>query len=293
MPGPLVSVIVPTYDRSNVIRRCVMSILNQTQQSLEVLVVDNGSSDDTDSVIASIPDSRVRYERYTKRQSAAASRNYGVGLATGKYVAFLDSDDEWLPDHLECAIRLMERDCNIKGVLGAFYVLQEGRALPRPRRVFQGENMVDYILGSGGDARTSTFVFHRQAFLNVRFDEDLRKHQDWDLAIRFSRAFTLRWQPKPTVIIHKDSSDRMSRRMDHDATYYFLSKHAAAASGRSVARFSAALALWTARLEGPNRMWCTYMRRALVMRPLDAIVAWRLALSVVCAVRARDRFCAD
>src|SRR5262245_47409787 len=94
-PRGLVSVLVPTYNRSKLVRRAVESALAQSYRRLEVLVVDDGSSDDTRQVIEGM-DPRVRYIRQANA-GVSAARNRGIAEARGEFVAFLDSDDEWLP----------------------------------------------------------------------------------------------------------------------------------------------------------------------------------------------------
>ena len=97
---PLVSVIVPTYNRVGVVLRAVRSILNQTEADFEVLVVDDGSTDDTPNVLASIEDRRVRVLR-TDHVGLSGARNLAIDAARGTWIAFLDDDNEWLPTYLE------------------------------------------------------------------------------------------------------------------------------------------------------------------------------------------------
>ena len=93
---PLVSVIIPTYNRKHVLTKAIQSVINQTYQSLELLIIDDGSTDGTEKAVKEFSDSRIRYFRYECNMGVAAARNVGVKEATGEYIAFLDSDDEWL-----------------------------------------------------------------------------------------------------------------------------------------------------------------------------------------------------
>jgi len=97
----LVSVILPTYNRARTLRRAIDSILNQSYRNLEVLVVDDGSKDDTAAVMAEISDPRVRYLPLEQNRGASRARNAGLRAAKGAYIAFQDSDDEWLAGKLE------------------------------------------------------------------------------------------------------------------------------------------------------------------------------------------------
>jgi glycosyltransferase involved in cell wall biosynthesis len=98
---PAVSVVLPTHDRAALIRRAVESVLAQTFGDLELIVVDDGSRDATAEVVAGIgPDERLRYLRLTENRGAGAARNAGLAVSRGEFLAFQDSDDEWMPDKL-------------------------------------------------------------------------------------------------------------------------------------------------------------------------------------------------
>ena len=100
--NPSVSVIIPTYKRAHLVTRAIDSVLNQTFSDVEVIVVDDGSPDNTEEVVRGVVDGRVRYIRHeVNRGLAAAGRNTGIAMARGYYIAFLDDDDEWRADKLE------------------------------------------------------------------------------------------------------------------------------------------------------------------------------------------------
>lgn len=105
---PTVSVIIPTYNRAHLIGRSIQSVLDQTYRDFEIIVVDDGSSDNTEEVITGFIDARIRYVRHQQNKGAGAARNTGIKLAKGKYIAFQDSDDEWLPTKLEIQIKAFD-----------------------------------------------------------------------------------------------------------------------------------------------------------------------------------------
>ncbi len=105
---PLVSVVIPTFNRAYCIERAISSVLDQTLSNWELIIVDNNSSDDTLKIIQNFGDERVRTESIENQGIVAKSRNLGIGLAKGKYVAFLDSDDWWTPNKLEVCVRHLE-----------------------------------------------------------------------------------------------------------------------------------------------------------------------------------------
>lgn len=103
----LVSVIMPTYNCGRFIREAIDSVLAQTYQSWELLIVDDGSTDDTQAIVGSCTDERIRYMRNERNTGGALTRNRALREAKGRYIAFLDADDVWLPEKLEKQIAFM------------------------------------------------------------------------------------------------------------------------------------------------------------------------------------------
>ena len=227
MLEPRISVVIPTKNRKQEVERAIQSVLAQQDVKLTIIVVDDGSTDGTaDYISGKYP--QITLIRNTTSKGGAKARNDGAGSADEDYIAFLDSDDEWLPHHLKTAIGLM-KDQQADGVFGPFFLAKEDAhqqvTFSSPKT--PGGRVADLIFSFRRfDARTSTFVFKREVFNAVRFDDDLRKHQDWDLAIRFDAAFAWAVSNEPTVLIHVPTSGRMSSSLNHEATHYFLKKHA-------------------------------------------------------------------
>ena len=96
-----ISVIIPTYNRSHLILNSIGSVLNQTYKNIEVLLIDDGSSDDTENIINNLEDKRIRYIKLNKNKCASNARNIGIKLASGKYISFQDSDDFYHCDKIE------------------------------------------------------------------------------------------------------------------------------------------------------------------------------------------------
>src|SRR3990167_692982 len=114
---PLVSVIMPTYNHAQFIGEAIDSVLNQTYKNLELIIIDNYSEDNTEEIVKSFNNQRIKYVKFRNNGVIVASRNVGMKMAKGKYFAFLDSDDLWLPNKLEKQIPLFERD----GKVGLVY----------------------------------------------------------------------------------------------------------------------------------------------------------------------------
>jgi glycosyltransferase involved in cell wall biosynthesis len=98
---PSVSIIIPTYNRAHMLLKAIQSVLNQTYQDFEVIMVDDGSTNNTEEVVRNLRDERIQYFQHEKNRGVAVSRNTGIQVANSKYIAFLDSDDEWFPTKLE------------------------------------------------------------------------------------------------------------------------------------------------------------------------------------------------
>ncbi len=127
MIAELVSVIIPTYNRCNLILDTIHSVLAQTYENVEVLIVDDGSTDDSEKRIVAIKDSRVRYIKLQHFGYPAPARNYGIKMARGRYVAFLDSDDVWFPKKLEIQIRALQQKPNLVAIASNFVYFQGDR----------------------------------------------------------------------------------------------------------------------------------------------------------------------
>jgi glycosyltransferase involved in cell wall biosynthesis len=185
------SAIIPTYNHTRFVAAAVESALAQTRPPLEVIVVDDGSTDDTPAVLQSFA-ARVRAVRQPNR-GVAAARNAGAALATGDVLAFLDADDEWLPEKLESQIARLEAEpslglvhCGVEEVDAAGAVLGrridglEGAAVEEELLLFRRS----VILGGGSGA-----LFPRALFEALKgYDESLSTSADWDLFFRAARA---------------------------------------------------------------------------------------------------------
>ena len=188
---PRVSVVIPTRNRQHLLPFAVRSVLDQTFRDLEVLVVDDASEDRTSDVVAGFSDGRVRYLRQDPRQGGAAARNAGVRASRGDFIAFLDDDDEWLPEKLEQQMALFEADPELGVVYSGYLVVEResGRVLARKVAECRGDlsrNLrVRNVLGN-----TSSVVLRRSCFDTAGlFDEQLPSFEDYDFWLRLSAHF--------------------------------------------------------------------------------------------------------
>jgi glycosyltransferase involved in cell wall biosynthesis len=189
--APLVSVVVPTYNRAAVLPRAINSALGQSLRDLELIVVDDGSTDSTGELVDAVRDPRVHFIRLPTGAGVAGARNAGVRAARGDWVAFLDSDDEWLPSRLEQQVVRFREDAGSAAAVGYCFVQQRdertGRTVPARRGSPEGD--VFPALLTGWSPLPSCLVVSRRALLAIRgWDENLPAFEGHDLCLRLAEA---------------------------------------------------------------------------------------------------------
>lgn len=192
---PLISVILPTYNRGSQVKRAALSVLAQTERNLELIVVDDGSTDDTLSALVEIRDPRLRVVRQ-EHGGACRARNKGVSLARGQYVAFQDSDDVWRRDKLAVELQCLRET----GAAVVFCQLMErkpdGSACLFPSHLRQGFIVPeDSLLGAG----TQTLLGLREAFLAFPFDPDMPRLQEFEMLCRLRKRYAVYYLDRPLV----------------------------------------------------------------------------------------------
>lgn len=188
MTRPFFSVVIPVHNRAELLKSAISSVLAQSCQDFEIIVVDDGSEDDPRAVVQSLGDSRMRFVRQPNAGGGAA-RNTGIDIARGTFVAFLDSDDVFLPHHLADMRSLLEETTATAGYARVWVDRGHGRVfLKPPRPIRPGEEMAAYLLCDRGFVQTSTMVVPLEAARTIRFHHHLRAAEDTDFAIRLSLA---------------------------------------------------------------------------------------------------------
>lgn len=214
-----ISVILPTYNREEMLPRSIDSILEQTFQDFELIVVDDASTDDTTAVIDQYDDPRIQFVSHEENRGGGAARNTGIDRAEGEYIAFLDSDDEWKPSKLQRQIERLESSseawiaayCDyrvrmqgltehfknaLKHVIGSVTKSTQGTE--------GGEELIPEVLmmrlsaGAG-----STLLVNAQAVDEIDgFDESFERHQDLEFLIRLLHAGKLAYVDEDLVTLH-------------------------------------------------------------------------------------------
>ncbi len=199
-----VSVVIPTYNRVSTVVRAIESVLTQTYQDLEIIVVDDGSTDNTHEVIRRLHDPRLRYIRHDGNRGGSAARNTGIEASTGEYIAFLDSDDEWLPQKLEKQVYLLQRsDSSVGAVYSGFVVINEhGERTNISIPKYRGAILKD-LFSVNSVGTVSTVMIRRECVSQVgAFDSAMVSCQDWDMWIRLAKHYKFDFVPEVLVYYH-------------------------------------------------------------------------------------------
>jgi glycosyltransferase involved in cell wall biosynthesis len=184
----LVSAVIPTYNHGALVPEAVESALAQTWPNLEVIVVDDGSTDDTPARLARFGD-RIRIIRQDHLGPAVA-RNAGIRASRGEWIGFLDSDDLWMPEKIARCVAALEdsRDAGVAYTAVRINELDTGRKYPLPQYTMSGNLARDLFLECKG-VNTSTLVVWRAALDKAGlFDEEFFRAQDWDLMVRLAEV---------------------------------------------------------------------------------------------------------
>jgi len=200
---PTVSVIIPTYNRPELLEKAVLSVLGQTYRDLEVIVVDDGLIQRAETIISKLGDPRIRYIQHNKSIGGAAARNTGIKNSTGRFVAFLDDDDEWVSEKL--AIQMSEFENTSDEVGFCFSAVknikdngEETTQVPEGINDYH-ELALEWFKGF----LTVTLIIKRTVFEDVGyFDENFPSHQESELMLRISKKYKGLGINKPLTLVN-------------------------------------------------------------------------------------------
>ncbi len=216
-PSPIVSVVIPMFDRASTIEVAVRSVLMQTESRIEVIVVDDGSTDASLDVVRRICDDRVRTVELATNNGANAARNAGIAIATGRWIAFQDSDDEWLPRKLELQLAALDAEPLAVAAWCAMVVVDSTSTaskfvayLPTIPAAKLRTSFTTRILRHS-IVSNQTLLMNAEALRRIGgYDESLPALQDWELVIRLSQEGALEFVDEP-LVIQRLSADSISR----------------------------------------------------------------------------------
>jgi glycosyltransferase involved in cell wall biosynthesis len=209
---PRVSVVIPTFNRAKVLGRAITSALSQTESNIEVLIVDDASTDNTKELVKDFDDDRIVYFRHAQNEYAGAARNTGMQNARGDFIAFLDSDDEWLPHKLQAQLERLElSDSDTACCHSGVRIYKDGASTPVIRRSPPEGDVVKKYLMSRFVIWTPTFLFRRACLERVPcMDVSLRRGQDRDFYIRLLCHYRLAAVPEPLANVYLTTSKNLA-----------------------------------------------------------------------------------
>jgi glycosyltransferase involved in cell wall biosynthesis len=210
----LFSIVVPTYNRAHLITSTIESLTKQDYTNFEIIIVDDGSTDNTAEVIAPfLSDARISYYKKNNAERAAA-RNYGATKAKGEYVNFFDSDDIALPNHLKVANQLVQEKNNPEWFHLAYSWAETDLTIKKHFNNFKGETLNDIICDGNSLSCNGVFI-RKDVILKNQFNENriLSASEDYDLWIRLAARFPLHYSNEVTSLII-DHDARSVRAMD-------------------------------------------------------------------------------
>jgi glycosyltransferase involved in cell wall biosynthesis len=191
MSLPDIAIVIPTYNRRDVLPTAIDSVLEQEHENLELIVVDDCSTDDTASYLRSITDTRIKWHRFSERRRGNAARNHGVRLSRAQLLSFLDSDDFYKPSRIADVLAVFKERPDVGAHISSFLSKTQSALTPcaNPDAVFSREEfeqyLVAYCLFIGG----SGITIKRGVFEEIGgFDESISRMQDRDLLLRLARV---------------------------------------------------------------------------------------------------------
>jgi len=209
MNSSLVSVVIPAYNADRTFKDTVQSVFEQTVQDFEIVIVDDGSKDNTIETAQSIEDSRVKVISQSNG-GASAARNTGIKAAKGEYVAFLDADDLWMPHKLERQLAVLTGEENVTAVQsGVYYVTDNLEVISVGRCVESKDVLLETLLFKNLPGLMSTLIVKRSVFEKIGYlNTNLVILEDWELAIRLSRYCNLQSIEEPLALYRQFPGNR-------------------------------------------------------------------------------------
>lgn len=284
-----VSVVIPTYNRADIVGKAIDSVLAQTYNDTEIIVVDDASTDDTERLLAEYDD--VRYHRFDVNRGANAARNKGIELATGEFVAFLDADDYWRREKLSRQIRAFEDAPDDCGLVHTAIEIQDfdGEPIDRVPTASPDDPKRRLLLGDYVGTFSSILV-KSEVFDTVEpLKRDLPSWQDWEFYLRVADEYDFAAVEAHLTVKRSGKDDQISKNLDPllETTYPFFEsriRHDADAYGtlfkrRAIARLR--MEVGDAALVNRDASTARrYFFKGLVAYPLEAKLVVYSLLSI-------------
>lgn len=232
-----VSVVIPVYNRSGIIGSTLDSIVAQTHKNIEVIIVDDCSSDSDELQLKlSQYDLNIKYIRHVINMHGGAARNTGIDAARGEYIAFLDSDDTWAPNKIEICLNRAISENEI------LYSKITDRGIVKPTFAFDNNKNVDeYLIVERQAMQTSSLFMKSSLAKTIRFDPSLKRFQDTDFIIRAQKLFNVKFSMIDSVLVYmtdEDKGGRISSSVDPKPAIVWLEKNRTLLTKRTISIFT-------------------------------------------------------
>ncbi|HYB10543.1 MAG TPA: glycosyltransferase family 2 protein [Alphaproteobacteria bacterium] len=285
---PRVSVVMPVYNRAALVANSLESVLRQDFKNFEIVLVDDGSTDDLGRSLAPYSGGPLRLIRQEANKGSAAARNRGIRESGGAYIAFLDSDDEWLPGKLTRQVARLDASPRDVAVSITGYILERDRLGRQEIRPLASQrDWHRYLLGGCTVSMGSCALMRRAIFDEVGFfDEAMRRLYDWDWLLRYTRSHAIANLEEPLAIVHTGAGWPSVEAVDR-STRQMRERHERAIAARSSRErrlflssldYERAVALYHSR-RVPQALWPAL--RAIVRYPGRGDAFYRRLLSRV------------
>lgn len=234
MNKKLVSIIIPTYMRADMLNRAIDSVLNQTYDNIEVIIVDDNNPHskyrkNTEEIMLKYKEVKnVMYLKHDKNRNGAAARNTGINAAKGEYIGFLDDDDEFISNKIEAQVNSLNKISNEYGaVYGGYRIIRGNKVISNIEVNKEGQLFQDLMLMEWGTGSGSNVLFKREVFNEIGlFDESLLRHQDWDILLRMFKKYKIKSIEDIIINIYKDSRINIpNAEKFNEVKTYFLNKY--------------------------------------------------------------------
>jgi glycosyltransferase involved in cell wall biosynthesis len=294
--SPEVSVVIPTCNRPDLATRAVRSALTQTYEDLEVIVVIDGPDPATEQALGAIADARLRVLPLPRQGKAPNARNQGVRAATGRWTAFLDDDDEWLPEKLDVQLKLAATAGRPSPVVATRLISRTPRSdTVMPRRLPEpGQPLSEYftvrkgLFYGDGFIQTSTIMATTDLARRVPFTVGLRRQQelDWTLRAIQEDDVELLYAEEPLVLWHQDEDrERISLENPWAEQLAWLRANRSLFTPRAYAAFTMSVLSSMAAPTRSRQVFAELLREARTGRPgaidyLTFLQIWTLPPSV-------------
>lgn len=201
MNKPFFSIVLPTFNRETLLGRSIGSVINQDFQDWELIIVDDGSTDNSRQLISHFNETRIRYH-YQENAERSAARNKGIDLAKGTWICFLDSDDEFLPHHLSALKKEIDSDSEPKLLLTGHIINRDGHESKHPL-ISEDREVINEI--SEKFILMNSVCVHISILYNNRFDTRFRLWEDTHLWLRIAAQFSVKQLKEFTAVQHVHS----------------------------------------------------------------------------------------